>query len=296
MTYLRRDVQQLGGDWADPILWYARAVASMRRRPLAEPTSWRFYAAIHGFDPHLWQKLGWLRPSDAPPAQPLIALYWNQGKRAGRDLLAWQRFYLLAFEANIRATLTELGGPRDWALPYWNAFAPNRNGLPPAFVSSDWPDGHGDNPLFSPQRYGPTEDEAGPPSIDGIGRDPANLAAPDIAEAEELRRRIGGTDPQPPHLPGLMFEKATAALDPIFWLHQANIDRLWMAAGTPPPCAPAARIDSPVFARPMPESRVWESAPAEMAEPTRLDYAYDDPSPHRPAPEQCDRAAARPLP
>ncbi|PSJ38574.1 tyrosinase family protein [Allosphingosinicella deserti] len=280
MTYLRRDVQQFGGEWADPILWYARAVASMRRRPLSEPTSWRFYAAIQGFDPHLWQKLGWLRPSDAPPAQPLIALYWNQGKRAGRHLLAWQRFYLLAFEANIRAALAELGGPRDWALPYWNPFAPNQNRLPPAFVSSDWPDGHGDNPLFSPQRYGMPDKETAPATDDGIGG-AADLAPSDLAQAEEARRRIGGKDPQPPHLPGLMFEQATAALDPIFWLHQAHIDRLWMAAGSRTPSADETRIDAPIFTMPMPLGRAWESTPAEMADPTRLDYAYDDLPPHR---------------
>ena len=295
MTYLRWDVQQFGGVWADPILWYARAVASMRRRPLSEPTSWRFYAAIHGFDAHLWQKLGWLRPSDAPPARSLIALYWNQGKRAGHHLLAWQRFYLLAFEANIRAALVELGGPRDWALPYWDPSAGDQDRLPPAFASSDWPDGHGDNPLFSPQRYGMPDKETAPATDDAIGG-AADLERSDLAQAEDARRRIGGKDPHPPHLPGLMFEQATAALDPIFWLHQANVDRLWMAAGNPPPSAPEPGVDASAFTMPMPQGRVWETTSAEMTEPTSLDYAYDELPPRRSAPAQSEKATGRPAP
>jgi hypothetical protein len=61
-------------------------------------------------------------------------------------------------EANIRAEVVALNGPDDWALPYWNYFAPNEAALPPAFASPDWPDGVGDNPLFVEQRYGPDGD------------------------------------------------------------------------------------------------------------------------------------------
>ena len=32
MSYTRMNVWELGGDWADPILWYARGVAAMRPR------------------------------------------------------------------------------------------------------------------------------------------------------------------------------------------------------------------------------------------------------------------------
>ena len=37
---------------------------------------------------------------------------------------------------------------------------------------------------------------------------------------------VGGSDPNS-NLPGLMSDPDTAGLDPIFWLHHANIDRLW---------------------------------------------------------------------
>jgi len=29
MTFIRRNVWELGGDWADEVLWYARGVAAM---------------------------------------------------------------------------------------------------------------------------------------------------------------------------------------------------------------------------------------------------------------------------
>jgi hypothetical protein len=37
MTYTRRNVWDLGSDWAEPILWYARGVQAMKQRALAEP-------------------------------------------------------------------------------------------------------------------------------------------------------------------------------------------------------------------------------------------------------------------
>src|SRR3982751_5005308 len=158
MQSTRSNVYELGGDWADPILWYARGVAAMKARALAEPTSWRFYGAIHGIDPGLWQALDYLSPSDQPPSKDLIRRFWSQCQHGSWYFLPWHRGYLLAFEANIRAEVVKLGGPQAWALPYWNYFKPDQFQLPPAFASPDWPDGQGDNPLFVPQRYGPNND------------------------------------------------------------------------------------------------------------------------------------------
>ena len=76
---------------------------------------------------------------------------------AGTSCL-WHRGDVLALEANIRAEVVALNGPADWALPYWNYFAPNEAAIPPAFAGPDWPDGVGNNPLFVEQRYGPNGD------------------------------------------------------------------------------------------------------------------------------------------
>lgn len=37
-------------EWDDTLLWYARAIAEMQTRPIADPTSWRFQAAIHAYN------------------------------------------------------------------------------------------------------------------------------------------------------------------------------------------------------------------------------------------------------
>ena len=49
---------------------------------------------------------------------------------------------------------------------------------------------------------------------------------------------------------GLMTRPASAALDPIFWLHHANIDRLWQTWNQGPP------------ARPDPPDSFWRHGPS----------------------------------
>ena len=78
MQFTRKNVWDLGGDWADPILWYARGVAAMKARALAEPTAWRFYGGIHGFDRGLWQQLGYFSSSDKMPSAADQKRYWKQ--------------------------------------------------------------------------------------------------------------------------------------------------------------------------------------------------------------------------
>src|ERR1700743_1501559 len=78
MAFTRQNVWDLGNDWADPILWYARGVKAMKARPLNDPTSWRFFGAIHGFDPDLWSSLGYLSESDPPPSDSDKKTYWEQ--------------------------------------------------------------------------------------------------------------------------------------------------------------------------------------------------------------------------
>ena len=97
----------------------------MKARHLAEPTSWRFYA---GDSRLLSAAVEDVRLPDAVGracrATPTIAQFWNQCQHGSWYFLPWHRGYLLAFEANIRAAVVQLGGPDDWALPYWNYFKP----------------------------------------------------------------------------------------------------------------------------------------------------------------------------
>lgn len=315
MAYLRQNVWDLDGEWADPVLWYARGVAAMRGRPLAQPTSWRFYAAIHGFDQRLWQQLGYLHPADQPPADDLVKRFWAQCQHGSWYFLPWHRGYVLAFEANVRAAVVQLGGPADWALPYWNYFKPNEAALPSAFASPDWPDGTGDNPLYLPARYGPDGDGkvyvpldqvnlqamamneftgtagGGSPGFGGVDTGFSHgghvHGGIETQPHDWVHGLVGGADPTDPNLPGAMSDPDSAGLDPIFWLHHANIDRLWESwhdTGRLDPAEPRwrdgpASIGQRAFMMPMPDGSTWTYTPSQMTDLAALGYAYDDLSP-----------------
>jgi tyrosinase len=317
VKYKRKNVWELGGDWADTILWYARGVAAMKGRALAEPTSWRFYGAIHGIDQPLWTQLGYLSSSDKMPSSADVKAFWKQCQHGSWYFPPWHRGYLLAFEANIRAAVAKLGGPKDWALPYWNYFKPNQFKLPPAFASNDWPDGKGNNPLFVVQRYGPNNDgnvfvpvsqinldamadpdftgvaSGGSPGFGGVdtGFEHGGKVHGGIETQPHdwVHGLVGGSDPKNPNLPGLMSDPDTAGLDPIFWLHHANIDRLWEVWRLNPPThhdptnpnwtKGPGHIGQRIFSMPMPDGKAWHYTPGDMSDTSKLDYVYDDLSP-----------------
>lgn len=80
---------------------------------------------------------------------------------------------------------------------------------------------------------------------------------------------------------GLMADPGTAALDPIFYLHHCNIDRLWgrwNTAGNSNPTS-ADWLDGPVdrhFVMPWPGTDPWYYSPKQVGKLGDLDYAYDD--------------------
>lgn len=312
--HTRKNIYSLGGTWAAPILWYARGVKAMKAKKLSDPTSWRFYGAIHGIDQPLWTQLGYLSAADKKPSKANIKRYWTQCQHGSWYFLPWHRGYLLAFEANVRAAVVAAGGPKSWALPYWNYFKPGQSALPPAFASPDWPDGAGDNPLFVPERYGPNSDGNVFVSVNAINLNALN--DPDFSGVSSgggpgfggvdtgfshggsvhggvesqphdwVHGLVGGGN-QTTGLPGLMSDPDTAGLDPIFWLHHANIDRLWEVWRKNPPghvhVDPAdpnwtggpVQIGERKFSMPMP-TKAWDYTPADMEDLKKLGYKYDD--------------------
>jgi tyrosinase len=113
----RRDVWELSEQdpWHEIIWWYARAVTAMQGRDgtdYSDPTSWRHLAAIHGIR---IPRSSWPRGAT-----------WRECQHSSWFFLPWHRIYLHYFESVVRRTIVALGGPGDWALPYWDYSDPQR--------------------------------------------------------------------------------------------------------------------------------------------------------------------------
>src|SRR5579872_6875584 len=227
----RRDVWKLpAGD--DTLDWYGKAITELKSRPADDPTSWSYQAAVH----------------DADEVPSNLTRFWAWCQHGCAYFLPWHRIYLFYFEKLIADTVaSRLGGPADWSLPYWNysdAGNPNAAVLPPAFRDRN-------SPLFVQQRDPRINDgrplnrfavdlsclgEAvffgeGQGSGGGFGGqstgDPVHngswLGGLEGVPHGSVHTGVGGTGRNP----GWMSSFTTAPLDPIFWLHHANIDRLW---------------------------------------------------------------------
>ncbi|HEX8095190.1 tyrosinase family protein [Jatrophihabitans sp.] len=219
---MRVDVWTLAED--DPVITaYADAVAAMKAKPESDPTSWAYQAAIHG-------------TYSVPPLPQ-----WNQCRHGSWYFVSWHRMYLYYFERIVRAQVIANGGPENWALPYWNYDGGgDHNTLPLAFRNPNRPDGT-PNPLYVNNRRPGINAGAGLP---GAITSPAfAMSRPQYIGAAEFGGGVTssagqfwgqtGRLEQTPHndvhvaIGGLMGDPDTAAEDPIFWLHHANIDHLW---------------------------------------------------------------------
>jgi tyrosinase-like protein len=214
-AYVRRDAWTLdpggeGDPWDAYMLGYARAVRVMQARARDNPTGWARQAALCASRP-----------------------------RGTWFLLPWLRMRLWYFERVVRRVVVAYDGPADWALPYWGYAdgAPAHAALPRAFATPCLPDG-APNPLFRPDRVRA-------PGLNAGAQLPASLtSAARALAARTFSPGLGGepTGPSPrtdPPPPGLLeaqpldtvtaFLGPDAALDPIYPLHLAAVDRLWEA-------------------------------------------------------------------
>jgi tyrosinase len=243
MTRIREDVWTLTreeGDWPAVLVAYDRAVGLLRQRdpatgPPSDPLGWRFLAAIHG-----------IRAADgtADTSDPL----WSNCQHGSWYFLAWHRMYLRAFELIVQDALKDA----DWSLPYWYAIDPDdadKSILPPAFRDSS-------GNLFTDRRSIPAN--GGDPLPD-LGQFLVDALIADTFSTPAGTSTFGGGERSTPSFDGeerglledvphgavhslvgndydadgnpvrrgWMGSFYTAGLDPVFWLHHANIDRLW---------------------------------------------------------------------
>lgn len=273
-------------------LAYAEAVKQMQAKPITDPTSWAYQAAIHD-------------TLSAPPP----GADWKQCQHAGWFFLPWHRMYLYFFERIVRAVVLESGGPSDFALPYWNYNKPYPgNTIPQAFREPTLPDGT-PNPLclaapqrsasymaggqFDPSVTSPavaladTDFTSGGGTGNGFGggkAGPAFQAGPtgdlELTPHNAMHSEIGGRAAQGRCQGSLMSYLECAALDPIFWLHHANIDRLWnvwieSGGGRADPPDPSWNNHQFSFYNEDGEE-VAIAASGVLDTASQLDYVYDD--------------------
>lgn len=316
----RKNAWNQGGTFNNPdLLWYAHGVRIMQSRPLDQMDSWWFFAAIHGqYISGETSFPGWgyiPGPPQVPvtplPAQEIRDEYWDQCQHQTWYFAPWHRGYLIALEAQLRDIVIRNGGPRDWALPYWNYLGPrDQYKIPPAFTQLTLPDGS-PNPLFVKARYGPlnngdiyisippvsqmcqrntiyTGSNAATPSP-GYGGPPTGFSNYGTVSGNlesnphnNVHTQIGGYKNSTDY--GLMSDPGTAALDPVFYLHHCNIDRMWAswnANGNSNPVHPQwlkgpEMLGERKFIMPMPGQIPWVFIPADVNSLEQLDYNYDD--------------------
>jgi tyrosinase-like protein/polyphenol oxidase-like protein len=214
-----------------------KGIAAMQRRSANNPadrTGWIYQANIH--------------MTNSTPVQR----GWNGCKHHSFFFLSWHRMYLYWFERILRAA----SGDPGLSLPYWDYSIPGQEALPLPFrLPAD-----ASNPLYVRERNTAVPQAGGarraindgaklPPLASAVTR--ALAATPFALHSPASSRTFGGPITRPddtdnyegvlensPHdvvhgliggSSGLMSYFETAARDPIFWLHHANIDRLWNA-------------------------------------------------------------------
>lgn len=245
--FVRQDVYQLqpAGAPVHPVIAaYAVAVRELKREAGPQHRSWLHHTQVHGMAPD---------PGDG---------LRNQCQHFCWFFLPWHRMYLAAFETICRSIIAESSEVDDdtkatWALPYWDYDRDDTRELPPAFREPLL--GGARNPLFEPARdlgvNAPVQFVGEPaPRLARLSPEQTTAARwfaatpysspfdPAFGGSETGFNHAGapGAIPGPmeitPHGSvhvfvggrfGRMSDFDQAAGDPVFWLHHANIDRLW---------------------------------------------------------------------
>lgn len=183
---------------------YSTAIQVMKARPVTDPTSWLFQANIHGV-----------------PGGPAGNPAWAKCPHGTEHFLSWHRMYLYWWERIVR----KASGDPDFSIGYWRY-----EGADPASLAIPQPfrEPATGNPLFETRSAAINSGASLPASVVDASNalDETTLLAP---PSPGFSSGIESSPHNNVHVQvsGLMGSVATAARDPIFWTHHANIDRYW---------------------------------------------------------------------
>ncbi|MEI7037380.1 tyrosinase family protein [Fulvimonas yonginensis] len=194
-----------------PLLPRVAVSATLSVRP-----SWQAFITGPKF-PVLCNTIGIMK-ANKNSADPNAWTFWSEVHRLNCPhgqpyFLAWHRGFLYRFENKLR----EISGDPTLTLPYWNYYlAP---AVPAEFLDPSSPLYRGDRTGFDVT--GALSYDAFAPTIIYFQRGKTDAFEP-IVEARPHNRvhnLIGGA----------MSSILISPKDPLFWVHHANIDRLWVA-------------------------------------------------------------------
>jgi hypothetical protein len=226
------------------------ALAAMYALPASDPNSFATIASFHG----------------GPPTA-----YCSHG---APGFFTWHRAYLMAFENALRVLGCQV------TLPYWDWSSGPSTGVPAACRLPTYVNRVGAtvvNPLFSGPRAagGQTNRRA---DIDTTAFDDLAAGAQAAMTAVtfvSFQNQVSGVHGSV-HVRtgGDMTSVPTAAYDPIFYLHHANVDRLWADWQTAHPGPlPAAEASFQLQPFPRPYSIVWQTG-SDVESTDALGYRY----------------------
>ncbi|MFM0053587.1 tyrosinase family protein [Caballeronia grimmiae] len=157
---------------------------------------------------------GFTNPSDNRSWQYWANIHANYCPHSKAYFLAWHRGYISLFEKQLRIS----SGDNAIALPYWDYYT-----YP--VIPSNFTDRATGNPLYTPR----VNTSAWPAlSMSPFGTGVTNFQI-GLTNAFETNLENAPHDPVHDILGGNLANIATAALDPLFYLHHCNLDRLWNA-------------------------------------------------------------------
>jgi len=223
---------------------FARGVAVMKSRDGAAPgspeyrTSWQYWSAMHYyFGPQSGAGTVAAARSAAPsplrhffdgvldlslPGSPpnLAQRVWARCHHGTRHFLTWHRMYLHYFERVLRAA----AGDTELRLPYWDYTSTAQLGFPQILGQ---PELNGaPNPLYDARRRSQSVQlSAIRTDVDGMLQQTSFAAFQSNLENGPhgyVHCTVGAGCQIP-----LMGAVPTAGTDAVFWMHHANIDRLW---------------------------------------------------------------------
>jgi N-acetylneuraminic acid mutarotase len=221
---------------------YAQAIEIMRELPLEDQRSWTWWWYTHwvkGFPAALWdlskKKKAEVIASLPPEARADAEIVWNGCQAHPYNpadpeqyqqwfFLPWHRLMLYQFEGVIREVLQD----EDFTLPYWNPVTGNPDDfiVPAVFRLPG-------TTLYNGTRWFWVN---GGERIDTLYRDWISLDCLNEKFYIDSPQGSLGFNPrldQNPHffthfgLGGDMAEFSTVGADPMFYLHHANMDRIW---------------------------------------------------------------------